>query len=270
MEPLAHHFPEDPSLLQRAAAHFHARLKASPIALQHLKWRGKVAAQIVEHFHLGLSDGTLVEALVAQAQDARSVRSALISAGVVRSSGDERFAGSLVVPVFDAEGRVVQLRGGEYHVITGRNTNERFCPHDVDAVFHPRAFELNEELILAGSSMDALRFWCAGHTNVTALGEGGALTDALLAAMKAAKTKRAVIALGSSAKSDANALEAAGRLTSARIDAYRATVVRRFMPTSRQWGELLRDAEPMLGAPKRPEIPQVGLEWSRISKEEAR
>jgi len=256
--------------LAGSVAHFHARLEASPNALQHMKWRGKVAVQLIDHFHLGLSDGTLLEALAGRASDPRAVRNELMQIGVIRSNGDERFAGTLVVPVFDASRQVVQLRGGEYHVTTGRNTNERIFPRGVENVFHLEGLELSEEVIVTSTAMDSLRLWYAGHVNVSALGEDLALTEAHLAAMKRAGTKRVVLALSAGANADAIAIAAAGRLDGAGIQAYRATIGRRFMPTSRRWGELLRAATPMLGAPARPELPRIDLDWSRLPKKESR
>lgn len=252
--------------LQIAAEHYSASLKASPIALQHIGWRGKVAVELIEYFRLGLSDNTLSS----RTGESRAVRLELARIGLIRTNGDERFAGSFVVPVRDEVGRVVQLRGGEYHVVTGRNTNERFFPHEVDVVFNLRGFEVSEEMVIAATAMDALRFWYAGHVNITALGEGLVLTDAHLGAMKRAGTQRLVIALGAGGKADAIALEVAGRVSGAGISAYRATIGRRFMPTSRQWGQSIREAKPMLGAPARPEPPQLDLDWSRLPKKGSR
>jgi len=235
------------SALKAVAPRYHALLKASPIALQSLKWRGSVARDLVEHFQLGLSDGTLEEAL-----DARST------------------AGALLVPVVDETGHVVQLRGGEYYVVSGARTKERFFPRGIDAAFHLAGFAVSEELIVTSTAMDSLRLWYAGHVNVSALGEDLALTEAHLAAMKRAGTKRVVLALSAGANADAIAIAAAGRLDGAGIQAYRATIGRRFMPTSRRWGELLRAATPMLGAPARPELPRIDLDWSRLPKKESR
>jgi len=252
--------------MQIAADHFHASLNTSPIALQHIGWRGKVARELIEYFQLGLSDNTLS----ARTGESRALRLELGRIGLIRTNGDERFAGSFVVPVTNATGEVVQLRGGEYHVVTGRSTNERFFPHEVDAVFNVRGLAVSEELIIAPTAMDVLRFWYAGHVNITALGEGLALTDGHLAAMKRAGTRRVVLALGVGGKSDAIAIAAAGRLVGAGISTYRATIGRRFMPTSRQWGQSIREAKPMLGAPARPEPPQLDLDWSRVPKKESR
>ncbi len=100
----------DAELLGAVASFYHATLKRSPEAVEYLKTRGLDSVDLIDRFGLGLSNRTLGYRLPKKALKAgERIRGRLQELGVLRKSGHEHLAGSLVVPVCDESGAVVQL-----------------------------------------------------------------------------------------------------------------------------------------------------------------
>ena len=97
---------EDAALLGKVADYYHDRLKQTPEALAYLTGRGIDPAKVMDVFDLGFADRSLCYVLTGAKMRAR-----LQGLGVLRDSGHEHLNGSLVVPIRDADGRVVNLYG---------------------------------------------------------------------------------------------------------------------------------------------------------------
>jgi DNA primase len=106
---------DDAQLLGRVADYHHATLKQAPEALAYLESRGiagAAAAGAIEVFKLGYANRTLGLRLPEKTRKAGAeIRTRLERLGVYRDSGHEHQNGSLVIPLFDAAGRVVNLYG---------------------------------------------------------------------------------------------------------------------------------------------------------------
>jgi DNA primase len=101
-----------------------------------------------------------------------TLRSRLQGLGFLRESGHEHFTGSLVVPIFDAEGAM-----GEVY---GRKVAEQGLRAGTPLHLYlpgPHAGVLNaaglvaagaDELVVTESVIDALSLWCNGFRHVTA------------------------------------------------------------------------------------------------------
>jgi DNA primase len=108
----SHPTSEDAALLSQVVTYYHEQLKQSPEALAYLESRGLNRPELIEHFPLGFANRTLGYHLPKKALKAGAeIRARLQRLGVLRESGHEHFNGSVVVPVFDAAGAVVQLYG---------------------------------------------------------------------------------------------------------------------------------------------------------------
>jgi len=106
--------PEEPAavVLRRVVDFYHATLKESGEAAAYLGSRGIENAKLVETFKLGFANRTLGYRLPPKAVKAgAAVRSQLQRLGVMRESGHEHFTGSIVVPIFDEQGAVVEMYG---------------------------------------------------------------------------------------------------------------------------------------------------------------
>lgn len=106
---------DDARLLADTVAYYHERLKQSPEALAYLEKRGIAGAardEAIAHFRLGVSDRSLGLRLPEKNRKAGGeIRARLQKVGLYRESGHEHFAGSLMVPIFDEAGHVVELYG---------------------------------------------------------------------------------------------------------------------------------------------------------------
>jgi len=110
MNPPANNVPpdlsvEDRALLFRVVAHYHQTLKSHEAGQGYLKKRGLDSAEMIEHFQIGFSNGTLKNVL--SAKDVER----LAQLGVIRFSGHEHFAASIVIPILDEQGEVVGMYG---------------------------------------------------------------------------------------------------------------------------------------------------------------
>ena len=254
--PIAEMDVEDQQLLNAAAEHYHQTLLAQPGVLRTMRWHGEVEASLIEHFCLGYADRTLAETLAPKGATRMARLKAL---GLICPSGRERFGGAVVVPIRDRSGNVLQLCAA-FHVSSHDYTPDEYLPGVRRGVFHPMGFDLGEELILTASPLDAMRFWYAGHGNVTC-SDGLLLRDEHVETMKKHSIRRVLIAYDAQPDSEQAAEEIAERLRHEGIASYRARLARRFKPTSQRWGQILKKAEPMQGAPPRPEPTPLGADW---------
>jgi DNA primase len=103
---------DDQALLSQTIAYYHQRLKQSSEAQAYLASRGLDHPGLVDAFQLGVADRTLGLSLPEKTRkDGAAIRTRLQKVGLLRESGHEHFNGSLVVPVFDAAGHVVEVYG---------------------------------------------------------------------------------------------------------------------------------------------------------------
>jgi len=106
---------DDARLLGQVADYYHATLKTGPEALAYLESRGiagAAAAEAIDTFKLGYANRTLGLRLPEKTRKAGAqIRERLQRLGVYRDSGHEHLNGSLVIPLFDAAGPVVNLYG---------------------------------------------------------------------------------------------------------------------------------------------------------------
>jgi DNA primase len=103
---------EDAKLLCQVVDYYHQSLKASPEALAYLEKRGIGSREAIDHFRLGFANRTLGYRLPSKnRREGAAMRGQLQRLGLLRPSGHEHFNGSLVIPVFDSEGKVTELYG---------------------------------------------------------------------------------------------------------------------------------------------------------------
>jgi len=112
---------DDAALLREVIAHYHATLQQSPEALDYLAKRGLSHPELIAHFQLGYANRTLGYRLpMKQVKSGAAIRGQLQRLGVMRESGHEHFAGSLVVPVVDAAGLVAEVYGRKITAARGQ------------------------------------------------------------------------------------------------------------------------------------------------------
>lgn len=220
---------DDQALLNQVIDYYHATLKASPEALNYLEARGLAGAardEAIECFKLGFANRTLGLRLPEKNRKAGAdIRARLTRIGLYRESGHEHFNGSLIVPVFDEAGNVVEvygrklldnLRAGtpKHLYLPAREGRSR-------GVFNLPALMASKEIILCEALIDALTFWCAGYRNVTSAYGIEGFTDDNLAAFKQHSTSRVLIAFDRDEAGERGAAKVAERLMSEGIECFR-------------------------------------------------
>lgn len=260
---------DDAQLLGQVADYYAATLKQSPEALAYLEARGIVgnaAAEAIDTFKLGYANRTLGLRLPEKTRKAGAdIRARLEKLGVYRDSGHEHLNGSLVVPLIDAAGQVVNLYGRKIRndLRTGTPLH-LYLSGPRRGLFNRAALTPGacEELIVCEALIDALTFWCAGLRNATSAYGIEGVTDELVEAIQSAGIKRVLIAFDRDEAGERGAAKLAERLMALGIDCFRVVFPKgmdaneyalKVQPAAKSLGLLMRKAEWMGkgAAPKR-------------------
>jgi hypothetical protein len=167
LEPLDDTLSDD-ELLAVIVAFYHRTLLESAEPSAFLSSRALANREAINHFRLGYSNRTLgLRVPAANRKAGRALRRQLQRLGVWSDKGHEAFAGSLVVPVVDVAGQVVQLYGRKVRNDLRKGTRyHTWLASDERPLFNAPVLLGTDEVILAGSVIDALSFWCAGFRHV--------------------------------------------------------------------------------------------------------
>jgi DNA primase len=214
---------DDRELLGRVVGFYHQTLRESSEAVSYLERRGLVHPELVERFRLGFANRTLGYRLPAKNRRAGAdLRGRLQRLGVLRESGHEHLAGSLVVPILDREGFPVQLYGRKLRDDLRAGTPAHlYLPGPLRGVFNLAALSASSEVIVCESLIDALSFWCLGQRYVTAAYGVGGFTVEHLAAFKQHDIERVLIAFDADEAGDQAAAKLAERLGGEGIECWR-------------------------------------------------
>jgi DNA primase catalytic core len=210
-------------LLDQVIGYYHETLLAAPEALAYLERRGIASRELIEQHRLGFANRTLGLRLPAtQIKAGAEVRSRLQKIGLIRESGHEHFNGSLVVPVFDAAGHVVEVYGRKLlDNLRAGTPLHLYLPGPHRGVWNERSLVGQSEVILTEALIDAMTFWCAGYRNVTAAYGVEGLTDDHLVAFKRCGVRRVLIAFDRDDAGERGAQKAAERLMAEGLECYR-------------------------------------------------
>jgi DNA primase len=187
---------DDRILLGQVIDYYHETLKQSPEALAYLKKRGLNSSEMIDRFRLGFANRTLGYRLPKTVRkDGAAIRGRLQKLGILRKSGHEHLTGSLVIPVFDEQGRVCEVYGRKIRDDLRKGTPiHLYLPGPHKGVFNIDAFAAGRKIIICEALIDALTFWCAGFRNVTASFGVEGFTQDHLKAFKTYDTQRVLMA----------------------------------------------------------------------------
>ncbi|MGH8077339.1 MAG: CHC2 zinc finger domain-containing protein, partial [Lysobacter sp.] len=245
---------DDAAALQRVVGFYHETLKQSPDALAYLQARGLQHPELIERFQLGYANRTLAYRLPEKNRQAgAAIRAQLQRVGILRESGHEHFNGSLVVPVLDAHGSVVEIYGRKLldNLRTG-TPKHLYLPGPHAGVWNAQALIASKEIIVCEALIDALTFWCAGYRNVTAAYGVNGFTEEMLAAFQQHGIERVLIAFDRDDAGNQAADALAEKLTAAGIECFRVLFPKgmdaneyalRVQPATKSLGLVLRKAE---------------------------
>lgn len=247
---------DDQALLNQTVGYYHERLLATTEAAEYLAARGLTHPELVAHFKLGVADRTLGLRLPEKNRKAGAdIRAQLQKIGLIRDSGHEHFNGSLVVPVFDEAGNVVEVYGRKLldNLCAGTPKHLYLPARDGRSrgVFNVQALATSKEIILCEALIDALTFWCAGFRNVTAAYGIEGFTEEHVAAFKRHGTERVLIAYDRDDAGERGAAKVAEALMAQGIECFRVQFPKgmdanehacKVQPPAKSLGLLLRKA----------------------------
>jgi len=259
------------ALLEQVTDFYHQTLQESPEALSFLDKRGLNDPELIRRFRLGFANRTLGYRLPPKYVEAgKEMRGALQDLGVLRKTGHEHLTGSLVVPVFDRTGQVVQLYGRKIGSNLRKGTPlHLYLPGPHRGMFNREALSDQPEIILCESLIDALTFIAAGFENVTTSYGVNGFTDEILAALKESGAERILIAYDADAAGNQAAGKVAEQLTSEGFDCFRLNFPKgmdaneyalKVQPPLKSLGLVIRKAE-WLGCGRGPQCGVVSGQW---------
>ena len=272
---------DDRALLLQVTHYYHEALKNSPDALKYLQGRGLTSSEMIEQFQLGFANRTLGYGLPEKNRVAGAeLRGRLQRLGIFRESGHEHFNGSLVIPVFNLEGEVVEMYGRKITRALRENTPlHSYLPGPLRGVWNEQALIVSKEIILCEALVDALTFWCAGYRHVTASYGVNGFTEDHRAAFQKHGTKRIYIAYDRDDAGEQAAERLAEELMAMGKECFRVQFPKgmdanefalKVMPATKSLGMLLGKAA-WLGKGQRPTVtvsePQI-IEEKPAAKEE--
>src|SRR5579863_1168208 len=244
----------DAAMLEQVVSYYHETLKQSPEALAYLAKRGLAHPEIVSRFRLGFANRTLGLRLPAKnRKTGAEMRARLEKLGIIRESGHEHFNGSLVIPVFDGAGRVVEMYGRKITENLRPGTPlHLYLPGPHKGVWNEAALEASKEIILCESLIDALTFWSAGCRNVTASYGVQGFTEDHREAFKRCGSRKVIIAYDRDEAGEKAAAALASELIAMGIECWRVLFPKgmdaneyalKVTPAAKSLGLLLNKAE---------------------------
>jgi DNA primase catalytic core len=253
---------DDRALLLQVVDYYSRTLKQSPEALKYLSSRGLQSSEIIDRFKLGFANRTLGYGLEEKNRVAGGeMRGRLQELGILRKSGHEQFNGSVVVPVFNASGEVVEMYGRKITARLREGTPlHLYLKGEHRGVWNEEALIASKEVILCEALIDALTFWVAGHRNVTASYGVNGFTADHRAAFEKHGTERVYIAYDRDEAGDKAAAKLAEELMQSGIECFRVEFPKgmdanayalKVTPAAKSLGVLLRNAA-WLGKGQRP------------------
>jgi DNA primase len=264
---------DDHVLRKQVVEFYHQTLKKSPEALAYLQTRGLGSPELIERYQIGFANRTLGLRLPEKNRKAGAeIRAHLQKLGILRESGHEHFNGSVVIPIFDEQGNVLEMYGRK--ITPGLRPEiplHLYLPGPHRGVFNVQALAHYPEIILCEALIDALTFLNAGFPNVTAAYGIGGLTPNHWEAFRQYKTRRILIAYDRDDAGEKAAESLAPKLQAAGIECFRVQFPRgmdaneyalKVQPAAKSLGLVIRKAL-WLGkgpAPSQEDRPVVDIE----------
>jgi DNA primase catalytic core len=253
---------DDRMLLMQVVDYYSETLKQSPEALKYLESRGLKSSEMIDRFKMGFANRTLGYRLPAKNRAAGAeMRGRLQQLGILRESGHEHFNGSVVIPVFNAAGEVVEMYGRKITPNLREGTpNHLYLPGAHAGVWNEEALIASKEIILCESLIDALTFWTAGIRHVTASYGVNGFTADHKRAFAQHGTERVYIAYDRDEAGDSAGVQLSKELMQMGIECFRVLFpkgmdaneyARKVQPAAKSLGVLLNKAE-WLGKGERP------------------
>ncbi len=185
--------------------------------------RGLRDEELIARFQLGFANRTLGYRLPnKKRQQGEVLRGRLEQLGIYRASGHEHLNGSIVFPILDASGCVVEMYGRKIGESLRKGTPlHLYLPGPHRGVWNLDGIAGQREVILCESLIDAATFWVAGFRNVTTSYGVGGFTDDHWRAFEERGIRRVLIAYDRDAAGDQAATALTAKLGERGIESAR-------------------------------------------------
>jgi DNA primase len=209
--------PEDdlsePELLNHVTDFYHRAFLNDPKAMQYLEKRCCLHPEAVKRFKIGYANRTLGYRIPNTTADGQRLKQRLKALGIFRKSGHEHLSGSVVFPIFDIEGRPVQMYGRKITAGLRKGTPEHlYLEGPLKGIWNAEGIMHQKTWILCEAIIDALTLWTHGVRNVTCCFGKNTFTGDLWALMRKACPERVVIAFDNDAAGNQAAEKLAPKL----------------------------------------------------------
>jgi hypothetical protein len=171
----------DAETLKAVSDYYSATLLKSAAALEYLTKRKFDDPDLIDHFHLGFSDRSLGLQLPDKTRKAgAAIRERLTFLGILKPNGRELLRGSLVVPVFDESGQIVQMFGHKVRNDLRKGTpTVVWLPGPRAGLWNVQTLAESKFVILCQDPLAGLTAWAKGDRNVVSILGLDAPTDDL-------------------------------------------------------------------------------------------
>jgi DNA primase len=223
--------PEDdlsePELLNHVTDFYHRAFLNDPKAMQYLEKRCCLHPEAVKRFKIGYANRTLGYRIPNTTADGQRLKQRLKALGIFRKSGHEHLSGSVVFPIFDIEGRPVQMYGRKITAGLRKGTPEHlYLEGPLKGIWNAEGIMHQKTWILCEAIIDALTLWTHGVRNVTCCFGKNTFTGDLWALMRKACPERVVIAFDNDAAGNQAAEKLAPKLAGQGVNVHRVKVPR--------------------------------------------
>jgi len=184
----------DAQLMGIVTDFYHSTFCNQPQAMAYLQKRKCFHPEAVKHFRLGYANRTLGYRIPSTTLAGRELKARLQRISILRESGHEHLSGSIVVPLFNQAGEVVQMYGRKIVEHLRKGTPDHlYLSGELQGIFNRTALEHQKEILLCESILDALTLWSAGFRNVTCTFGTNNFTPELLQLLEKQRIKRIIL-----------------------------------------------------------------------------
>lgn len=226
----------DAELMGHVGGFYHQTFCNDPSAMQYLQKRCCFHPEAVKLFRLGYANRTLGYRVPTGTVEGKKLKEQLQRLGIYRESGHEHLNGSIVVPLLDEHGNLVQMYGRRIIEPWREGMPEHlYLRGELRGMFNGAALSQQKEILLCESILDALTLWGAGLRNVTTIYGTKNFTPEVWALFERVKPERVILCFDA----DAAGEEAVGKYAP-RLAELGAAVLRAKLPPGTDINDVAR------------------------------
>lgn len=217
----------DAELINHVADFYHRTFLNDPKAMKYLEKRCCLHGEAVKRFRIGYANRTLGYRIPATTVKGKGLKARLQALGIIRGSGHEHMSGSVVFPVTDLNGVVVQLYGRKITAGLRKGTPDHlYLEQPLRGIWNVEGIVSQREWVLCEAIIDALSLWTHGIRNVTSCFGKNTFTDDLWSLLRTVKPSKVFIAFDSDEAGEKAAEKLAPKLAAEGVSVHRARVPR--------------------------------------------